>query len=70
MIAIAPKDVIREMANIGWIENPSELIEFLKMRNETSHTYREEIAIQVFEASKAFEKTAKEILQILKEKAT
>ena len=39
VIAIAPKDVIREMAHIGWIENPNELIEFLKMRNESSHAY-------------------------------
>lgn len=66
---IAPKEVIREMANIGWVSNPQELIEFLKMRNETSHSYKEEVAKQVYEASKKFAKVADDILNVLKEKA-
>lgn len=67
--AIAPKEVIREMANIGWISNPQELMGFLKMRNETSHSYKEEVAKQVYEASKKFASVADDILKVLKEKA-
>jgi nucleotidyltransferase substrate binding protein (TIGR01987 family) len=67
--AIAPKEVIREMANIGWVNNPQDLIEFLKMRNETSHSYKEEVAKQVYEASKKFATVADDILKVLKEKA-
>lgn len=67
--AIAPKEVIREMANIGWVNNPQDLIEFLKMRNETSHSYKEEVAKQVYEASKKFATVADDILDVLKEKA-
>ena len=37
--AIAPKDVIRELANVDWIDNPQEFMDYLKMRNETSHSY-------------------------------
>ena len=55
--AIAPKEIIREMANIGWIDDPKELLDFLKMRNETSRTYEESKAQQVFEASKRFATT-------------
>ncbi len=69
VIAVAPKDVIRELANIGWINNPQELIEFLKMRNETSHSYKEEVAQAVYESSKKFAVAADELGKLLKEKA-
>ena len=67
--AIAPKDVIRELASIGWIDNPRELLEFLKMRNETSHSYKEEVAKKVFEAAKSFAVSCDDLVKILKEKA-
>lgn len=67
--AVAPKDVIRELANIGWINNPDELIGFLKMRNETSHSYAEVVAQKVYEASVAFVAVAENLLKTLQEKA-
>lgn len=67
--AIAPKDVIREMANIGWITNPSEFIEFIKMRNETSHSYKEDVAESVYQGSLKFVVAAEVLVNILKEKA-
>ena len=67
--AIAPKEVIRELANIGWINNPEQLIDFLKMRNESSHTYKEEVAEQVYLASIDFALAADDLVKILKEKA-
>ena len=67
--AVAPKDVIREMANIGWINNPSEFIDYLKMRNQTSHTYKEDVAKQVHEGSIRFVSAADALISILKDKA-
>lgn len=67
--AVAPKDIIRELANVGWITNPDEFMNFLKMRNETSHSYKEEIAIQVHKASKEFAPKCAALVEILREKA-
>lgn len=67
--AVAPKDVIREMANIGWINNPSEFIDYLKMRNQTSHTYKEDVAKQVHEGAIRFVSAADALISILKDKA-
>lgn len=67
--AIAPKEVIRELANIGWISEPEKLMGFLKMRNETSHTYKAEIAEAVYQASKEFALYAEHLIKILKEKS-
>lgn len=67
--AVAPKDVVRELANIGWISNPEVLIGFIKMRNETSHSYKEEVAQKVFEASKEFATVCADLVVILKEKS-
>lgn len=69
VVAIAPKDVIRELANIDWIDNPEDFIEYLKMRNESSHSYHEEIANKIYEASKRFVPACEKILETLKEKA-
>ena len=69
VIAVAPKDVIRELANIGWMNNPSEFIDYLKMRNETSHTYKEDVAQAVYEGSVKFVVAADTLLTILKDKA-
>jgi nucleotidyltransferase substrate binding protein (TIGR01987 family) len=68
IIAVAPRDVIRELANIGWINNPEELIDFLKMRNEISHIYKEEVAQKVYESSKSFSLVAEKLVSILKSK--
>lgn len=69
VIAIAPKDVIREMANIGWISNPQEFIDYIKMRNETSHSYKEDVAEAVYQGSLKFAVAADDLVTILKEKA-
>ena len=65
---VAPKEVIRELANIGWIDNPDEFINFLKMRNETSHSYKEEIANMVYAASKNFVPACLNLINTLKKK--
>lgn len=65
---VAPKEVIRELASIGWIDNPDELLEFLRLRNETSHVYEEAKAQEVFLASKKFALACDNLIKILKTK--
>ena len=69
VVAIAPKDVIREMANIGWIKKPEILIEFIKLRNELRHSYENEIAEKAYLEIKKFVPICEELLKILKEKS-
>jgi nucleotidyltransferase substrate binding protein (TIGR01987 family) len=44
----AAKPAVREMARNNLIQNPSEWIDFIEARNNTSHTYDEEVAAKVF----------------------
>ena len=69
LTAIAPKEVIREMAKIGWIDNPKIWINFIKYKNLTSHTYNEKIAQEVYEKAKQFYPICTELVEILKEKS-
>ena len=57
------------MASVGWIENPKDFLNYLKMRNETSHTYAEKKAKEVFEKSKVFAKDCSKLITVLKEKS-
>jgi len=66
--AVAPKEVIKELANIGWINNPEEFLTYLKMRNESSHSYKEEVAKLIFESAKGFAPACNALIKILKEK--
>lgn len=44
----APKDVIREMAQSGYIEDVAIWLKAIDMRNLSSHTYKENLAEQVY----------------------
>lgn len=44
----APKDVVREMAQSGYIEDASSWLKAIDMRNLSSHTYKENLAEQVY----------------------
>lgn len=50
----APKQVIREMAQNGYIEDVQGWFEALEARNLSSHTYDEVLAEKVFEVVKKF----------------
>ncbi len=43
-----PKDVIRQAASAGFINHPALWIEMIDERNETSHSYNEEVAERVY----------------------
>lgn len=49
-----PKQVIREAAKLGLIDDPVTWLDFLRSRNLTVHTYHEEVAKEVYKSAKAF----------------
>lgn len=50
----APKDVIREMAQSSYISDVELWLKAIDMRNLSSHTYKEDLAEQVYEFSCLF----------------
>jgi nucleotidyltransferase substrate binding protein (TIGR01987 family) len=50
----APKQVVREMAQNGYIDDVQVWFDALEKRNLTSHTYNEEVANQVYTFVKVF----------------
>lgn len=64
----APKDVIREMAQSGYIQNVDLWLEAIDMRNLTSHTYKEDLAEKVFAFVVLFQPELQMLVQHLKAK--
>lgn len=62
------KPVIREMAQNGLILDPSAWFDFIEARNKSSHTYDEEVAIEVFEIAQNFLGQGTELLRELKKR--
>ena len=48
------KTILREAAKLGLIEDPVKWFDFLKDRNLTVHTYKEELAQKVYKSAKEF----------------
>jgi nucleotidyltransferase substrate binding protein (TIGR01987 family) len=61
-VADTPRNIIRELAKINWINNPDEWIDFLEARNKTSHLYHEEVAIELFKLVPSFLKASHQLL--------
>ena len=62
----APKQVIREMAQNGSIDDVQLWFEALEKRNQSSHTYNEDLANEVFLFLKDFSKHFRFLLNNLK----
>lgn len=65
--ADTPRNIIRELAKINWINNPDEWIDFLEARNKTSHLYHEEVAAELFKLVPSFLKSSHQLLTKLEE---
>ena len=63
--ADSPKNVIRELARLGWISSPDLWLRFLDARNKTSHLYNEDVAQEIFSIVPEFMKEAKALLTVL-----
>lgn len=62
------KELIREGAERGFIENPESWFEYRHQRNITAHTYNELKAKQVYQTALVFIKDADNLLQQLKQR--
>lgn len=60
------RPVIREMAQNGLIDSTSHWFEYIEARNKSSHTYKEEIARQVFDVAQSFLPRARDLLEALR----
>lgn len=65
---VAPKDVVREMAQSGYIENIELWLNAIDMRNLSSHTYKEDMAEKVYAFASSFLVEFKNILPKLQSK--
>ncbi|MBU1084981.1 MAG: HI0074 family nucleotidyltransferase substrate-binding subunit [Candidatus Beckwithbacteria bacterium] len=48
------KSIIREAAKLNLIDNPIEWFDFLEKRNQTAHTYKKEVAKEIYSTIKKF----------------
>jgi nucleotidyltransferase substrate binding protein (TIGR01987 family) len=62
------RNIFRELAKIGWINNPDKWIKFLEARNKTSHLYHDEIAKELFAIVPSFLESSHQLLKALEEK--
>lgn len=63
--ATAPKQVVREMAQNGFIEDVEFWLKSIDQRNLSSHTYNEKLAEEVFAFAESFLKPANRLLKKL-----
>ena len=66
--AMGFKQMIREGAERGLIDNPEVWFEYRRQRNITSHVYNETKAISVYKTALVFLQDAKRLLQKLKQR--
>lgn len=64
----APKDIVREMAQAGYIHDPQLWLEAIDMRNLSSHTYRAELAEKVYAFADSFLPHLLQLAQSLEKK--
>ena len=60
-----PREAIRTAFKLGWVQNTDDWFDALDARNQTSHTYHEEVAKEVFETAKKFPAQVRELLNAL-----
>ncbi|SHN23523.1 HI0074 family nucleotidyltransferase substrate-binding subunit [Gracilibacillus kekensis] len=49
IVVKTPKETLKEAYQVGWLENEKAWLQMLRDRNETFHTYNEELALQIVE---------------------
>ncbi len=62
----SPRDVFRESAKQGIIEDPKIWFEFVKKRNLTVHTYNEDDAEEIFECLPCFRDELSKVVEKIK----
>ena len=62
----APKEVVREMAQNGYLSNIEVWLEAIDMRSISSYAYKEELANKIYAFAVSFYPYLKDLTQILK----
>jgi nucleotidyltransferase substrate binding protein (TIGR01987 family) len=65
--ATAPKQVVREMAQAGLIDDVEFWLKAIDQRNLSSHTYNEKLAEEIFSFAKSFLAAAQSLVAKLNE---
>lgn len=65
---VTRRELFRQAAECRLIDDVEQRMRHHAARNQTSHTYKAEIAEIVFEAAHAFARDAKSLLEILEER--
>jgi nucleotidyltransferase substrate binding protein (TIGR01987 family) len=60
-----PKNVMRELGQLGWVSDPASWLDYVEKRNMTSHMYNEEVANEIFKVIGQFIKDANLLLSVL-----
>ncbi len=68
IVAKTPKETLKEAYQVGWLVNEKAWLQMLRDRNETSHTYNEELAIQIVENIQGYFPEMKQTFFNLREK--
>lgn len=63
----SPRDCFRQAADYGLIDNPRSWFDYLEARNLIAHTYNVKTADKVYKTAARFYKSAKKLLDKLKE---
>jgi nucleotidyltransferase substrate binding protein (TIGR01987 family) len=61
-----PRDVFRDAARMGLIDNLEIWFEFIKMRNLTVHTYNEDYAVEIFQSLPKFQGEVEKLIEKIK----
>lgn len=63
-----PRETFQKAYQAGWIQEESTWLQMLKDRNETSHTYHEEMARQIYARIPSYLKLFQECYKVLRQK--
>ncbi len=61
----SPREAIRQAYKLNWIKNPDAWFEMLKARNQTVHTYNQEIADVVYALIRKMPALGQDLLVVL-----
>ncbi len=65
-VGASPKPIIRLASLEGWVDDVESWLELVEARNLTSHSYKDEIAMKVFDKAKTLPKLVDQLLEKLK----
>lgn len=68
IVTHSPRETLQNAYSFNWIDNEKLWLRMMDDRNLTSHTYREEIAIQIYENIKEYYPEMMRCYQLLSEK--